>query len=129
MKIALVITALLFALLVVPAMFRPAPGPDQQLNADALPWAVEPLGDGRTRVFGLVLGNDVLQNLQQRLGNDNELALIAAPGEAGSVEIYFERLPAGFPGGRIIATADLSPEVVTAIKQRANNSTYMDNLL
>lgn len=127
MKIALLITALLLALIVVPALFRDGPAPPEQLNADNLPWTVEALGDGRSRVFGLVLGNDTMRALEQRFGSDFQLALIAAPGEAGEVEIYFEQMPRGYPAGRIIATAGFSPEEVAAIKERAGKFNYMDS--
>lgn len=127
MKTALAITALLFALLVIPALFRQAPKVPAQENADVLPWKVEALGDGNSRVFGLTVGKDTLLSLEQRFGKDHELALIAAPGEAGSVEIYFERLPEGFPGGRLIATADLDSDTVAAMKARAGKFSYMDS--
>ena len=60
-----------------------------------LPWQVDILPDGTSRVFGITLGRSTLDEAIQALGNDMQLAIIAAPegverllSEAPEVEVY-----------------------------------------
>ena len=61
-----------------------------------LPWQIEILPDGSTKVFGLHIGKSTLTDALGILGEDMELAVIAAPDEAGNLEMYGQRFEA-FP--------------------------------
>lgn len=69
---------------------------------DQLPWAVQPLEGGRSRVFGLTLGQDRLAEVQARFADHLQLALVARLGEAPALEALVEPMAAGFVQGRLV---------------------------
>ncbi|MDD5297820.1 MAG: hypothetical protein PHU46_12990 [Rhodocyclaceae bacterium] len=116
-KLLFIILAVTLAALALPFVYRPAattqPGP-------GLPWEVEALADGNSRVFGLVLGKSTLAETTERLHFEPQLAIIAgAEGEAGTLEAYFDSVSLGFITGKMVVTASLSPEALLAMQKRA----------
>ena len=86
--------------------------PDAPVNdapITGLPWQIEPLPDGYTRVFGITPGVTTLRAAVQQLGDDMDLAIIAAPDEAGSLEPYYGHYSAGPVTGRLILVLDVPP--------------------
>jgi hypothetical protein len=83
------------------------------------PWQIERLPNGATRVFGIVPGQTTLGEAMAQLGNDKELAIIAAPGETGSLEAYYSHYTAGRIEGRLILVADIEPEALASMQTRA----------
>lgn len=126
MKTALSVIALLLAvlaaLLLIPLWFHSAPPPEK-----GLPWQIEILPGGQSRVFGLTLGSSTLADARQRLGTDMQIALIAAPGEAGAVEAFYDNLVAGFISGKMILTVDLPEDQLRQMRERAVKSEYMES--
>jgi hypothetical protein len=82
------------------------------------PWQIERLPDGTTRVFGIVPGKTTLGEAMARLGDDNELAIIAAPGETGSLEVYYGHYTAGRIDGKLILVADIAPDTLASMHGR-----------
>ncbi|WP_371324784.1 hypothetical protein VX159_04455 [Dechloromonas sp. ZY10] len=118
----LVVAAILLSWLV--------PNPGKPLDARALsllPWAVEPLPEGKSRVFGITLGESRLSELQAVLGNDLELALVAAPDEEGNLEAYYSQLLLGFIQARMIVTVDAGKEQILHMRERASKAEYMES--
>ena len=72
--------------------------------AHGLPWQVERLPDGATRVFGLTLGRSALAEADPS-GEALQVALVARGGQAGVLEAYVEQFRAGFVGGRLVLSA------------------------
>lgn len=115
-KLVYATVAVSLVILAIPFFHRPESGPKP---ADGmLPWQVEPLPGGKSRVFGVVLGETSLDEAGARLG-DATVAVIAASGEAGSLEAYVEKASFGFISGKVLMTADLPPEQLKAMQQRA----------
>jgi len=83
------------------------------------PWQIERLPDGSTRVFGIVPGRTNLGEAMARLGDDNELAIIAAPGATGSLEAYYGHYTAGRIEGKLILVADIEPDTLASMQMRA----------
>lgn len=83
----------------VPAAATAAPA-----DAHGLPWQVEVLPGGATRVFGLTLGASPLAAASRR-DDDLQLALVARGDEPGVLEGYVERFQAGFVEGRLVIAA------------------------
>ena len=54
-----------------------------------LPWQIDKLPDGETRVFGITPGRTTLGEAIGLLGDDLDLAIIAAPYETGTLEAYY----------------------------------------
>ena len=84
-----------------------------------LPWQIERLPNGTTRVFGIVPGQTTLGEAMAQLGDDNELAIIAAPGETGSLEVYYSHYAAGLIAGKLILVADIEPDTLASLQMRA----------
>ncbi len=129
MKTALSVVALLLALIaalfVLPLVLH---GKDDSSEpSHGLPWQIDALYGGKSRVFHLILGESTLQDAKQALGNDLQLALIAAPNEAGAVEAYFDRINTGFITGKMIVTAEIPAETLVKMRERAIKQEYMES--
>lgn len=119
------IVALIVALAIVPMLFA-----DKEANtepAHGLPWQIDTLYGGKSRVFGLILGEATLNDAQRVLGKDMQVALIAAPNETGAVEAYFDRINTGFITGKMIITADLGADTLAQMRNRAVKQNYMES--
>jgi hypothetical protein len=105
-----------------------SPAPDNQTGkaVTGLPWQIEVLADGHSRVFDLTIGTSRLTDARARFG-DGELALVAEPGEAETLELYLDTVTAGAVTGKMVVTADLSADAVAAMRQRATKTEYMQS--
>jgi hypothetical protein len=101
------------------------PRGDQAISG--LPWQVEALPNGQSRVFDLVIGASTLADGRQRFGSDGDPAIVAAPGEIGSLEMYFTDVTAGAITGKLILTAELPDNVIAGMWQRAAKVEYMQS--
>jgi len=93
------------------------------------PWQIERLPNGTTRVFGIVPGKTTLGKAMAQLGDDNELAIIAAPGETGSLEVYYSHYTAGLIEGKLILVADIDPDTLASMQMRARRKGGTHRLL
>ena len=93
------------------------------------PWQIERLPNGTTRVFGIVPGQTTLGAAMAQLGDDNELAIIAAPGETGSLEVYYGHYTAGLIDGKLILVADIEPDTLASVQMRARREGGTHRLL
>jgi hypothetical protein len=84
-----------------------------------LPWQIDRLPDGDTRVFGITPGRTTLGDAINLLGSDMELAIIAAPRETGSLEAYYSRHSFGPITGKLILVMDITPTALSSMRQRA----------
>jgi hypothetical protein len=109
------------------------PGAQDQAAArtSGLPWQVEALPQGASRVMGLTLGPagtaSTLGDAQRRFGPDMQIAIIAAPGEDGLLEAFVDPASAGFITGKVILTAELAPATIRAMRERAVKSDFMES--
>jgi hypothetical protein len=96
--------------------------PDVPVNnapVTGLPWQIDLLPGGNTRVFGITPGVTTLGEAMERLGNDLELAIIAAPREAGVLEAYYSHYSAGPITGSLILVMEVAPETLGEWRGRA----------
>jgi hypothetical protein len=108
--------------------FQPPPGKRGEGDVVTnLPWQIEVLPDGTSRVFGLTVGASTLSDARTRFGGGGELAIVAAPGETGSIELYFEDVTLGAVTGKLIVAADAGNDVVETMKRRAVKTEYMQS--
>lgn len=124
MKLFFVILAVIIAILLAPMVLSPAPDNQAGKPVTGLPWQIEALPDGRSRMFELTLGSSTMSDARTRFG-EGEMALVAAPGEAELLELYFNDVTLGVVTGKLIATANLPAEVMSALRQRATKTEYM----
>ena len=127
MKIALAIIVAALAILLGPVVWQFAHYQPQDVPTSGLPWQIETLPGGEAQVFGLTLGRSTLADARARFGTEMQLAVIAEPGEDGNVEGYYESVTAGFVAGKLIVTADLPPEAIDGMRERAPKTQYMQS--
>jgi len=125
MKIAVALLLIIAALLAVALLLRPPPGEVQPLRG--LPWQVEPLNDGSSRVFGLTLGRDTLGQAHATLGPDMELAVVVKGEETGSLEMYYSRFSAGVLSGRLVLTGGVDDATLMQLRERSGAPRYLDS--
>lgn len=126
MKKSLAFLALVVAVIVLSALLRSRDQPVAPASG-GLPWQIKTLADGTSEVFGLVLEHSRFADARARFGPDMEIAVIAAPGEPGSLEAYYNNVTVGVFTGKLILVADLDKETVTRLRQRAVKVAYMDS--
>jgi hypothetical protein len=124
MKLFFAILAVIIAILVAPMVLSPTPDNQSGKPVTGLPWQIEALPDGRSRMFDLTLGTSTMSDARARFG-DGEMALVAAPGEAELLELYFNDVTLGVVTGKLVATANVATDVMTAMRQRATKTEYM----
>lgn len=126
MKTSIAFLFLIVAVIVLSALLRSSDKPVAQPMA-GLPWQIEILPNGESRVFGLSPTRSSLDDARVRFGTDMEIAVIAAPGESGTLEAYSSSVTTGLIMGKMILVADASKEAIAQFRQRAVKSVYMDS--
>ena len=127
MKKVFLILGLIVLALLLPFFFTDVGRHEGADHNAGLPWQIEVDGTGSSQVFGVVLGRDRLGDMLSVLGAEPELAIIAAPGEAGSLEAYFSELRLGFVLAKVVLTLDATPEMLAAMAERAPKAEYMES--
>ena len=124
MKKALIAAVVLLVALVAawPFLF---PGEQARQGVTGLPWQIEVDRNGATRVFGVSPGRTTLGEAIAVLGNDFDLAIIAASGEAGALEAYYGHYRAGLIGGKLVLQAEADADRLAAWKAGAVKVSYM----
>ncbi|MGB5337902.1 MAG: hypothetical protein WBO06_02280 [Gammaproteobacteria bacterium] len=84
-----------------------------------LPWQIDILPGGGTRVFGITLGRTTLGEAIKQLGDDMDLAIIAAPHETGTLEAYYSHHSFGPITGKLIIVLDIAPDALSPLRERA----------
>ena len=125
MKTSIAFLLLIIAVIAVSALFRSGEKPAGQA-LEGLPWQIEILPYGETKVFGLIPARSTLDDARRRFGMDMEIAVLAAPGEPGSLEAYSSNVTAGVIMGKMILVAAVDKETVARLRQRAVKAEYMD---
>lgn len=123
----LLLTALLLATAVL-LIVRLYPGDREPHfeHVQGLPWQIQTLPDGSSKVFGLTFGKSTLGDALARFGTDDmKLAIIADPGEQGTLEMYYSHLTAGVITGKMVIGTALDPKTVEGMEQRAAHSKFL----
>jgi hypothetical protein len=85
-----------------------------------LPWQIEILPDGSSKVFGLIPGRSTLGEAIAQLGDDMELAVMVARGEAtGSLEMYYGQYRAGLLSAKLVLAAELDANIIQSMMENA----------
>lgn len=128
MKTALAIAFATFALLMVLQFVMPTSSPaPTPADLAGLPWQIDVLPDGSTRVIGLTPGRSTLAEARRKLGPEPQVAIVAAPGETGSLEAYFESVTLGFVTGKLVLTLEAPPDVIERMRGRAAKTEHMES--
>lgn len=127
LKSILLFVVIVVALLAAPLLFISDDGKPVQQAAEGLPWQVDLLADGHSRVFGLSPGISTLDDARARFGPDAQIAMIIAKGETGSVEAYYETLTAGFVTGKMVLTLETTIAQREEMLKRAIKADFMES--
>lgn len=129
MKTFFVILAIIIGILAAPMLLSPSPDNQSGEPVTGLPWQIEAQPDGTSRIAGLTMGVSTMDDarIRFRSSEEGELALVAAPGETASLELYFSMATMGAISGKLIATAELSADDIAAMRQRSPKSEYMQS--
>jgi hypothetical protein len=104
---------------------------DGDPNAFNLPWHIEVLRNGSSMVMGLTLSHDgggsTLQAAFDQWGDAMQVAIVAAPGENGTLEAFVDPAPAGFINGKAVLTAELPADQIKAMRERAIKAAFMES--
>lgn len=104
--------------LIVLALALMLPGGRAPESEPRLPWEIEILPSGGTRVFGLTLGRSSLAEARQELEADGALTLFRSAAGEISVEAYFERLFISGLKANLVLNLELDPAEAEAIYER-----------
>lgn len=107
-------------------LWRPSGEPGAR-TVENLPWQIETLPGGSSRVFGVTLGQSTIADVRKRFGHDIQIAVIAAPKETGALEAYYGDFVAGVLVGKLVLGTTLGAEALTGLKERAVKSEYMQS--
>lgn len=127
---------LLGTLVVVGGDLMKAPGSapshgSSALPGSGLPWQIEVLPGGASRVMGLTLSNgpnaSTLADVRRLFGAEVPIAVIAAPGEGGSLEAFVDPAQVGFVSGKLVVTARLDAGTIQGLRERALKSDFMES--
>ena len=113
--------AILVLLILLSGLLLFAPDNEQPATPlTGLPWQIDLLPGGNSRVFGITPGQSTLADAVEQLGSDMQLAIIAAPGESGDLEMYYSRYSAGIISGKLILVAAMAPDTLAQLQERAS---------
>jgi len=91
-----------------------------------LPWQIEILPDGSSKVFGVILGQTTLGEARAHLGTDMELAVMVAQGEQGSLEMYYGQYRAGLLSAKLILAADVDADTIALMRENAAETKVLE---
>jgi hypothetical protein len=119
--------AIIVALLALPMLFHVKDTGRNETPAEGMPWQIDVLPDGTTRVFGLTPGRSTLDDARKLLGANTQLALVIAPGESGAVEAYYESVTAGPVTGKMVLALETTLARREQMLKRALKVDYMQS--
>lgn len=130
--VAMVAASLLLATLVVIGGDGAQPPSPAGADEPGLPWQISVLPGGDSRVMGLTLSThpqraSTLADVRQRFGPDVQIAIVAAPGEDGSLEAFVDPAQLGFVSGKLVVTAQLDAATLRGLRERAVKSEFMES--
>jgi hypothetical protein len=118
MKKILFVLLTLTAIVVLGALLLPR-GTSPPVPVVNLPWQIEALADGNSRVYGLTLTRSTLGDARRLHGEDMDVALIASGQESGTLEAYYVNFTAGVLPGKLILLADADAATLAHLRDHA----------
>lgn len=125
-KLLFAVIALCAAILAAPFVFHPGSS-QPATQALGMPWQIDILPDGKSRVFGLTLGSSMVNDATVAFSDAPQLAVVAASSQAGNMEAYFERVALGPLTGKVIVVADMPDKQLLDIQKRAEKTEPLES--
>jgi len=113
-------------ILVIVLLIYPFIGVDDsgKTRITGLPWQIELLEDGTTRVFGITPGKSTLADAVDSLGVDHELGIVTSE-DSRNLEMYFGHYRAGLMSAKIVLGAAASEQDLDGWMQRSVDFDHM----
>lgn len=127
MKTLQIIAALIIVVIAAFVLLRPDSDQPPAPGIQGLPWQIETLANGSSQVFGLELAHSTLDDARVSFGDGMKIGIVAAQGEAGTLEAYYDTVTAGVILGKMILVASLDPETLTRLRERSIRRVYMND--
>jgi hypothetical protein len=121
-RIFIVLFIVLLVVLAVYPFLKPS---ENKETLTGMPWQIEILPDGSTRVFGIKIGTSQLYGVIAVLGSNMELAIVASNDEAGNLEMYYGDYQAGLLSGKLVLQTDASQLDIQRWRDNAVKSEFM----
>jgi hypothetical protein len=119
---------LVFLTIIVAAFLYLKPAGDYSSQTiKGLPWQIELLPDGTSKVFGVTIGQSTLGEAHERLGDDMELAIIVVAADDIGLEMFYSRYTAGVFTGKLILAADILPDALEQLLDRAVKADFLES--
>lgn len=117
---------LLFSLLAAVLLFYPyLDDSDKSVALTGLPWQIEVLPGASIKVFGLHIGHSQLSDAVLVLGEDMDVAIVAANHEVGNLEMYYGHYRAGLLSGKLLLQTTSSEPKIKDWRERAAKAEHM----
>lgn len=92
---------------------------DRQVKEDIYPWQITLLPDGKSRVFGITLGESSLNDASAFFAREYKLGLFETTNQPLSLEAYFNEVTMGGISGKFILTLEANQEELSELLQNA----------
>jgi hypothetical protein len=99
---------------------------NDKVIVDTYPWQITVLPDGRSKVFGVVLGETLLKDIDQILKSRATVALFESANEL-SLEAYYKSVTKGGLTGSFVFTLDASNELMEKLKKESSKKERTEN--
>ena len=109
-----VFLSVLLAGLLITAIGVMLPAPDVD-RGQFLPWQIEHMANGATRVFGITLGETTLKEAEQQLRSAAKVTMFASPEGNYKIEAYFDKVLLGGFSSKMVMVMGVSQEDAEAI--------------
>lgn len=114
-KIIAGILALVLAAIGIGMLFPGTPG--EQRRPGLMPWQIEPLPDGTSRIFGVTLGRTTLRESEGLFGDEPEVSLFVADGRYAA-EAYYEEVWLSGLKAKVVLALDVPQETLAGYYDR-----------
>lgn len=112
--ILVVVSVVLFGYWRLQGGKRPSPA-----KIEGLPWQIDSLADGASRVFGISPGRTTLGEVKKLMGSGAVLAIIGTSKTDYGLEMYASHYQAGILKGKLVIVSGLDRASLDAMLQRA----------
>lgn len=114
-------THYLLSFMLAGAVGLSACSPQAPRHIDNLPWEIDVLPDGNTRVFGITLGKSTTLEAKRALDHKADFSLFKAADGSLSLEAYYGTIMLGVFEAKLIAEVEATPEQLKMLSKDAEN--------
>ncbi|MEE9492294.1 MAG: hypothetical protein V3W04_02795 [Gammaproteobacteria bacterium] len=97
----------------------------QEREVTGLPWQVEILQDGHTRIFGVIPGQDTLGDAIRQLGKEYKTGIMVTAEESVALEVFYSRYTAGILSGKLVLGSSLDKATLLEMINRSPKTDYL----